>query len=250
MSKKNIDKQVYEQYVDATVALFMEHYGMALTDATMQTKTSEPSCSEALDMRCMTAIRKECAKLRRKELWKSTKRVLRSAAVLVVALLSLSSVLFMTVEAFRLPIINFYIEQGDGYWAITGKSGDDLGSAASGEFNPQDPLAGLLTEGYQLEKVSGDLERGIRAAYINSQGDRIRFVITRAPVITVDSENAPISKEYLIAGCAGVYVHKDGLFQLGWVNKETNMSYLLSSDSLTEEELLSVAEQFMEKFGK
>ena len=112
MSKRSIDKQIYEQYVDATVALFMEHYAVALGDATMQTKAPELSCSETLDLRCMTAIRKECAKLRRKEAWKSTKRVLRSAAVLLIALLSLSSVLFMTVEAFRVPVINFFIEEG------------------------------------------------------------------------------------------------------------------------------------------
>ena len=250
MSKRSIDKQVYEQYVDATVALFMEHYAVALSDATMQTETKALSCPETLDLRCMTAIRKACAKQRRKEVWKSTKRILRSAAVLLIALLSLSSVLFMAVEAFRLPIINFYIEQGDGFWAITGKSGDDLGSAASGEFNPHDPLAGLLTEEYRLEKVSGDIERGLRAAYINLQGERIRFVICYASDITVDSEDAPVSKKYIIAGHTGIYVYEDGLAQLSWVNKETNMSYLLSSDAMSEKELLSVAERFMENFEK
>lgn len=247
MSKRSIDKQVYDQYVDATVALFMEHYTAALTDTVLAEESSPATCSEGLERRCMEMIRKECAKQRRKEAWKGTKKVLRSAAVILVALLSLSSILFMTVEAFRVPVINFFIEQGDGFWVITGKSEDEPIDSA---FDPNDPLAGLLPEGYKLDKVLGGFDNRLFAIYINQNGEKIRFTITRVSVITVDSEDAPVSKKHQIAGLAGVYVHKDGASQLAWVDKEKSMSYLLSGDAISESELLAIAEQLMEIIEK
>ena len=72
MGKRNIDKQVYEQYLDATVALFMEHYTAALTDAVLAEESDPATGSESMDRRCMEMIRKECAKQRRKEVWKGT----------------------------------------------------------------------------------------------------------------------------------------------------------------------------------
>lgn len=242
MSRRNIDKQVYEQYVDATVALFMEHYTAVLTDTILEKKSASASCSETLDRRCMEAIRKECAKLRRKAVWKSTKRMLRSAAVILIAMLSLSSVLFITVEAFRVPVINFFIEQGDGFWVISGKNEDEpVGTA----FDPNDPLAGLLPEGYKLDKVSGDFDNELLAVYINQNDQKIRFAITRSSDITVDSENAPISKKHQIAGYAGIYVYKDNLSQLAWVDEENRMSYLLGGNAVSQSELLKIAEQLM-----
>ena len=252
MSKRSIDKQVYEQYVDATVALFMEHYAVALGDATMQTKAPELSCSETLDLRCMTAIRKECAKLRRKEAWKSTKRVLRSAAILLIALLSLSSVLFMTVEAFRVPVINFFIEQGDGFWAITGKNDDDpIDPATSDGFDPNDPLAGLLPEGYEVTNVRGDSENGFRIYYEDSSENIVQLWIRpNASDMTMNSEHSSVSEACTVAGNTGAFVFKDGLAQLAWFSKNNNSSYLLRADNLDKGMLLSVAEQLMKILSK
>lgn len=249
MSKRSIDKQVYEQYVDATVALFMEHYAVALGDATMQTKAPELSCSETLDLRCMTAIRKECAKLRRKEVWKSTKRVLRSAAVLLIALLSLSSVLFMTVEAFRVPVINFFIEEGDGFWAITGKNDDDpIDPTTSDGFDPNDPLAGLLPEEYTPVDVKQNKSGAIISTYRTLNGNKILFWIrTNVSHITVDSENASISQKCDVAGHEGVFVVKDGLAHLSWINRIDNTSYYLSADDADADMLIAIANEYMKK---
>ena len=252
MSKRSIDKQVYEQYVDATVALFMEHYAVALGDATMQTKAPELSCSETLDLRCMTAIRKECAKLRRKEAWKSTKRVLCSAAVLLIALLSLSSVLFMTVEAFRVPVIYFFIEQGDGFWAITGKNDDDpIDPATSDGFDPNDPLAGLLPEGYTFSYAKQSINGSTTLTYKNANGDRLILLIRLGTSdLTIDREDAPISKKCKVAESDGVFVVKDGFTQLAWVNPEKSTSYLLNADALDEDTLVMIAEKLMQKMSK
>lgn len=252
MSKEYINQQVYEQYVDATVALFMEHYAAALTDATMQTESTVRSCSEALDRRCMEMIRKECAKQRRKEFWKGTKKVLRSAAVILIAMLSLSSVLFMTVEAFRIPVINFFIEQGDGFWAITGRSEEaPVDPATADAFDPNDPLAGLLPEGYKLESTKGSTRDTNRYLYLNSNGNRVLFsMFSNGAFITIDSENAEVSENGLVAGCKYVFVLKNDLVQIAWIDEQTDISYILSTDTMDKESLLLIAEELMKKMSK
>ena len=248
MSKRNIDKQVYEQYVDATVALFMEHYTAALTDRVLAEESGPATCPESLDRRCMEMIRKECAKQRRKEIYKGINKVLRSAAVILVALLSLSSILFMTVEAFRVPVINFFIEQGDGFWAITGKSEDEPVDSA---FDPNDPLAGLLPEGYKVVAKNGDLHKGLHIIYQALDGSRISFSVRADTIdITLDSENAEISKTCDVMEHKGIFVLKSNLSQLAWIDEVDCASYLLSSDAISESDLFSIAKQLIVRMEK
>lgn len=246
MNKKSIDKQVYEQYVDATVALFMEHYTAALADSVSQQEHISGVCSQEQDRRCMKAIRKECGKQRRKAIWKGTVQVLWGAAAVLVAMLSICSLLFLSVEAFRVPVINYYIEQGDGFWVITGNSAKDV--PVSTAFDPADPLAGLLPEGYVLETVSGDVERILQAVYMNQNGERVEFSFAHTSTFTVDSENYTVSRECTVDGCAGIYVSKGSISQLAWVDPERNTSYMLLSNTLPETELLTIAEKIMDLF--
>ena len=248
MSRRNIDKQVYEQYVDATVALFMEHYTAVLTDTILEKKSASVSCSETLDRRCMEAIRKESAKQRHREIWQGTKKVLRSAAVILVALLSLSSILFMTVEAFRVPVINFFIEQGDGFWVISGKSEDN---SVNSDFDPNDPLAGLLPEGYEVTATEGDTRNVKRYYYQNYNDEKITLWFLENIVdMTVDSEDASKSEKCYVAHYEGILVTKDGFVQLAWFDQLSQKSYLLSSNTLDGDALLRIAEQMMKKTTK
>ena len=63
----------YEKYVDASVALFMEHYSSALTEQVkrnVKTLDAVP-ISEELDQKCKKLIRKECAKHKSRLFFKS-----------------------------------------------------------------------------------------------------------------------------------------------------------------------------------
>lgn len=249
MGKHSIDKQVYEQYVDAAVALFMEHYAAALSEELEQTDSPVKACPEALDQRCMALIRKTCAKQRRQAFWAGTKKVLHSAAMLVMALLSLSSILFMTVEAFRVPVINYFIEQDDGFWAITGRKADDPVTPTTADaFDPDDPLAGLLPEGYALVDVKkGENGKSI-ATYKNGQGNRVfLWIRPNTSDVTVNSENASASRKCMIAGYDGVYVERDNMTQLVWVDKAENATYMLNADAMDEKQLIALAEKIFEK---
>lgn len=249
MGKHSKDKQVYEQYVDAAVALFMEHYAAALAEEVAQADSPVKACSEALDQRCMALIRAECAKQRRQVFWAATKKVLRSAAMLLMALLSLSSILFMTVEAFRVPVINYFIEQGDGFWEITGRKADDPVTPTTADtFDPNDPLAGLLPEGYALVHTNVGETGESCATYKNEHGNRLfLWIRPNTSYVTVNSENASASIKCTVSGYDAVYVERDNMTQLVWVDKAENATYMLNADAMDEKQLIELAEKFFQK---
>lgn len=251
MSKSSINKQVYEQYVDATAALFMEHYALALEDAVLAEKCALMPVSESLDRRCMDTIRKACAKQRRREILKGTGMLLKSAAVILVALLSLSSVLFMTVEAFRVPVINFFIEQGDGFWAITGKNADDpIDANTDREFDPNNPLAGLLPEGYELLFSNGTEIQG-RIVYQNEQGDKLYYYSSNGSIdMTVDAEEARILKRTRISHFDCVLMSKGAFAQVVLVDTTEDTSYLLYADAMDEDTILLLATNLVNNLSK
>ena len=110
MKNFKIDQTVYEKYVDATVEFFMECYSGTLSSAIQEElkdgENQDVVFPKELDKRCQTLIKKECAKQRMKQTAKNVIKGLRYAAIFAVVMLSFTSLLFMTVEAVRIPIIN------------------------------------------------------------------------------------------------------------------------------------------------
>ena len=252
MDNKNIENTAYERYIDATVALFMEQYANKLAEDIRQEPIVKIPYPEKLDERCLGIIKKKCAKQRSRAFWNGTKKALSRVAIILVALLSLSSVLFMTVEAIRIPVINFFIEHGDGFWAITGKSDDDpIDPTASNEFDPNDPLAGLLPEAYLLIDTRTGKNGSKTLTYSTSEGKEARFWIrTGAYDISIDSENAAESYKCDVAGCEGVFVRKGGIANLAWINQADNTSYYLSIDDGDKDMLFAIANQLMKNLSK
>ena len=116
MNKRAVNKDVYENYIDASVALFMEYYSVVSLSDNVQAELDAANCDEIqfpaqLDDRCRQLIKNRTAHYRRKQYLKACWKGLKYAAACVMVALSLTSVLFMTVEAVRVPIINYYIEQ-------------------------------------------------------------------------------------------------------------------------------------------
>ena len=244
----------YEKYVDASVALFMEHYSAALTEQVKQNiKTFDAvPVPEELDQKCRKLIRKECAKRKSKQFFKSLGKGLSYAAVLLIVLLSMSSALFMTVEAVRIPIINFYIEHGDGYWIITGDDGnnnDDVDNHGDIDFDEGDPLKGLIPGDYVLKRYY-ELNNGATAMYVNSVGHTVVLMqVTSSSQLVVDTENAEYTKELRINDCNAVLVKAEKM-SLVWLEPQQSVMYTLVADSLDEEELITIAEVLSLQYTK
>lgn len=248
MDNRKIDQDVYERYVDATVALFMEYYSAARAEdmheklvGNEKIKVAFPS---ALDERCRVLIKKEHARRQRKQRIKSLAKGFRYAASFGIILLALASVLFVSVEAIREPIINYYISLSDKYLEISHSGNVDISNANSIDW--KDPLAKLVPKGYTLSMQYENQQGSVVAIYDNETSESIFFMLDPVNDIKrIDTENAQNIRSLQIAGCDGVLIAKNGEVTIAWGSEQLNKTFSITSTILSETEVINIAEEFM-----
>lgn len=229
MIRNQISNTIHSQYVEASVELFMEYYCELLFDDIPEAdmKAAASAFPGELDTRCRKLIQKELNRQRRKEGWKSVCKGLRYVASLVLILLSVSSVLFFSVEAIRVPVINYYITHSkNGFLLIEGR-------ASSSEIphtmiDIADPLAGLLPQGYQLILHEENSFREFTAIYENASGKQV-FVSARSveEISGIDTQDADHIAQFQIFNCHAVLVEEKEIARLMWVHEEYGCTFTL-----------------------
>lgn len=244
MDKRKISEEVYERYVDASVALFMEYYAASCLDEPMEPRADETDFPAELDTRCRALISREFARQRRKTFFKAATKGLGVVACLAAVILSLSSVLFMTVEAVRVPIINYYIQEQDGYWEISGssKNGEEMHNDYA--FDISNPLANIIPEKYIPVSVAGESLEWLNVLYQSSDNHEIHFSSRKmSKLLKVDSEDVQFSHSIQILGGDAVIVVKDNSVQLAWLCESTGTTFSLFSTEYDETEIIAFAEK-------
>lgn len=242
MENPKISETTREKLEDAAVSVFMDQYAKAL-DAGINKQMEE--CAdhefpEELDKRCRALIEREYVKAKREKHRKSVLRVLRSAAIVAVVMLSMCSVLFVTVEAFRMPIMNFFVEKTDRYWELSAKPNEDWVFEG---FNEENPLDGIIPDDFELENVSGSLEAGdLAAKYVNNTKATIFFFIDRSMgKLQIDGEDAFISECKVSGHDAKLYV--EGSFvRLAWLDENISCACSIYATNVSKETVESYAE--------
>ena len=247
MDKSLSKKKAQEQYLEATTVLIMDEFASVMRESMIaETKDKKIVIPESLDKRCRRLIDKEMRKRQRKETRKQLLRFAKAAVIFVVLLFGVVGLLFSTVEAFRTPIINFFLEQKEKYFEI---SGVEDTQNTSGKLNTNDPLAGLLPEGYELTMYETNRLGGITAMYVNDSGKYIIFY--NDPHITahrVDAEDAAAEK-IKIGSCEAVLVSEAG-YRLVWLDTINERMYCLETDGLSREEIIQLAKNIESNRGK
>jgi hypothetical protein len=249
MDKRKISEDVYERYVDASVALFMEYYAASCLDGKESPHTDGKDFPAELDTRCRALINRECSRQKRKTLLKAVGKGLRAVACLAVVILSLSSILFMTVDAVRIPIINYYIEKSDQYWRYNGESQTSL-STSLDALNCADPLYGFLPNDYTLHMLDSNLPKSLTAIYRSHNGDQVFFAAQSAnSSVGMDSEGAEYSKQFQIAGYDAVLYVEKGYVRLLWICEDLSCVFSLTTNGMTDTEVISLATQLIHSFS-
>ena len=255
MNKRAVNKDVYENYIDASVALFMEYYSVVSLSDNVQAELDAANCDEIqfpaqLDDRCRQLIKNRTAHYRRKQYLKACWKGLKYAAACVMVALSLTSVLFMTVEAVRVPIINYYIEQYDGRWEID-RGGNDDSTKAREEIDLVELLGNVIPEDYQMVVKRGDSLENVAVIYENSTGKQ--FYCKTAPGynwVAVDSENAQTSHQYQVCGYDAITVEKDGRVKLTWIHSDLGIVFSILADDMTEPQIIAIGQQLIDLMNK
>jgi len=248
MSNLKIDKALEEQYVDASAALIMDQYTKRLSQKLEQEMESDNGFAdldypEALDQRCQQLIQEEYTRMRRKKRLLTAKRVLNRAAILFVALIALGGVLFMTVDAIRIPIMNFFIEKQEESWHITGSSQDTtiVESPGTSTWGFTNSYANRMPSEFGVTEILADSEDSFVGIFGNALGQEIRLSINPAGAsISVDSENADITKEVSINNFQGVLIVEREYCRLVWLQDEVLIGIVCKN--IEHESAVSLAE--------
>jgi len=247
MDKNRTYQEKYERYVDATVDLIMNRYNDILTE-NIRTEVDELENMQTefpphLHDQCMALIKNAHKKRKQQQRGKQVLKVLRMAAVFALVLLSLTSILFVTVEAIRLPIINFFIEKNENYWNITTDTQEHW-ETYTDTVDWTDPLQGLLDEEYKLVFQEGDSCHDAAVIYENSNAEQIFFSARPTESsIRIDSEDIDYSKELLICDYDAILVAEDHIITLVWMHNRLDAIYTIVADGITESQVIHIAEQ-------
>ena len=250
--KSKISKDIYERYIDAATALFMEHYGRELDDVVQKEMTVDTNEFAAipkdLDDRCRDLIKKNCVKHQQIAYWKNVRKVMKYAASVAVILLATASILFMTVEAVRIPIIRYYMEHSNGYWEISSKDaqGDKNTDITKLNIDLSDPLAGLIPEEYGLVVLDGQSLNRLTAIYEDNSGNEIFFSAEDSNSnLQLDSEGAQVSQIYKHCNKDIVLVVEGTNVRLAWIDEELSVTFTLIATNMSSDLLLNIAEQLI-----
>lgn len=245
MNKPLTSEEIYEQYIDAATALIMDQYAAAIQKSIEAEEPGEDiAIPEALDRKCRKLIKKELARKHRKQLAKKALRFTRNIAIVIIMLFGVAGILFATVEAIRIPIINFFIEQKEGYLEITGseENSENSAEANASEFAERNArLKELLPEGYVQVANEVSSTGNASTVYANPAGDRIVFCTnSHRGILHLDTEGAAFSEKTSVGTHEAILIEKNGC-HLAWFDSEGKILYQLVSNSMSREEMIDLA---------
>lgn len=249
MDNHKVSDVTREKYEDAVVSVFMDQYAAALEASIDQEMDAcqQNEFPEELDKRCMELIQKERAKKKRKVWSKQVMRVCRSAAIFAVALLAVCSVLFVSVEAFRIPVMNFFIEKTDQYMRLSGKENS---STVPESFDVNDPLGGIVPIEFVLTGLAGEWGSPLFwAEYSNEEDAVFSFeVLTSDGNTHIDSEDANVIPTKLLGHDAKI-TKEGNQIQISWLDENLQKIFTIGANNVSETTVISCAERIAAIFN-
>lgn len=201
-----------------------------------------PAFSRELDLKCHRLIVDTFAKKKKKKAIPSP--ILARIAAALVAV-TICSVLFYPVTAFRTPKYQFILNDNKAYSSIFMDNTEmvipSLSQTADLEARKKSPLQGFIPEDYQLDHVTISENASFFCSYTNDLGHKISLIAEAASgTIHYDTENADVS-QVKILNHDGILVIKDGL-KFHWIDATVGLIYHLNLPDMDYGEAWIIAE--------
>lgn len=232
-------EKLQERYDDAAFALMMDECAEADGEAFLAEFRAAaeagdlPEIPADLDRRFRDTIRREFAARERKVRFRQFKRAAARVAVAVFAVIGVLSTLVMTVDAIRIPVMNFFIEYYDGFAEIFVGEKKEI----AGEEDVYNLLADFLPEGYTLEEMFEDADMRF-GCYMNDDGNCVTLTIYFPEMqLSVDTENA-VCSEIVLCDYKALLIEKNG-YSVLWADDGGNQ-YIFRASALTKEQVVAL----------
>lgn len=223
-------QELMDQYDDAVFALLMNEYaeeeGARLRKEFEDAKAVGEVCEtpDLLDEKCLRMIHREFA---RKRYYDNTRKFIKmtcKAAVFAMVLLGVMTMTVLSVNALRVPVLNFIVEHFDEYTSIS----------QSKETQPEEVSYGAILDAYlpanYQQQHYVDTDNMVIVVYADEVGNLVQLtIIPESVALNLDSEQATYS-EIMVSESKAALIEKDG-YQVIWVS-EDNRTFNLQAEAI------------------
>lgn len=228
-------QELLEQYEEAAMMLLMDEYAEAdgarlLYQFEEAEKNGQvPEIPADLDEKCRKLIQDSFAKQERKNRLLQLGKAAGRVAVYVLVLLGLTTSVVLSVDAIRVPVLNFFMERSDRYSTVS-FSEEQLDEKIYNKKITQE-IESMLMDGYDLVVEESDDSGTLFLLYQNEKEDIISVNISiSSGRLFVDTEDS-IQKEVNINNQKAVFIEKDG-YRLLWTDDESELTYDIYASGL------------------
>lgn len=226
------DEKLREQYEEAFFQQLMEGYeeyqGERLKRESEADNIEGPSAELIAQMEAKIA--KEIGRQKRRKAIPELRRFGKYVAIFFVVIVAVFSVSFVTVDAFRTRILNFFSEdQGESTIHMIQESQSGVFSPA---YIPENMNISLYNDGGEPVEILIQTANSLYYAHI--------FIFDGRTAVYSDTENVNALEYIDINGVDAEYSEKDGYSSLVWSNEaQTHLIYIDSN--LSKEEIIKIA---------
>ena len=197
--KEERRKQLLDEFEEASLSLLMDEYAeidgerLWLEFEEADKAGDIPDFPEDLDQKCKQIIQHSHAK----HVWnmrlKHILRVSSKAAIITLVIIGIATSLVLSVDAFRIPVLNFILKHSERYSSIMQREENEEIMSQIEAIRKN--FEYYLPEGYSLEGEKSAEYGSADLIYRNDSGNSITLKITRVPsTFIADTEDADAEK--------------------------------------------------------
>lgn len=239
--------ELLDQLDDAAFALMMDEYAeaegerlRAEFEADMRAGLTPPK-PEGLDEKCRKQIKAEYGRARWKEYGVRARKLAVKAAAMVLIGVGIAAATVMSVDALRIPFINFIIDRG--IYSVINPSPTDFS-----DLPHADPFLPLLPDEYTTIYFTGNDIGLYNGGYCTADGASIYIdILPGDSEFRFDTENAECYT-VTIDNHDVLVVEKEG-FQAIWMDESESVIFAVIASDLSETELISIISGIIKIFG-
>lgn len=234
MNDKHREK-LLEEYEEITMELLMDEYAEAEGEMlwnefqAAEEDGEVPDIPDDLDQKCRNVIRSASTKINRRVRFTQGLRALGKVAVFTLVLFGVCSTLVLSVDALRIPVLNFFLRDSDRYTVV---ALDEQNQSIQEELeNIRNGIGFLIPKDFDLVTEDISEHGSLQLIYQNENDGIITLSVTPASgQVIIDTESTNMEK-VKINEIDAFYTEKDG-FHIVWMNPEKCLSYDLYANAL------------------
>lgn len=196
-----------------------------------------PEMPDALDEKCREIIDEAFGSTRRRTKARRVGKAIAKTAMVVLILLGLSTVMVFSVDAFRVPVLNFLIDESGKFGAVV--IGEETSKNSWAPDSVEEWFKSVIPAGYQLDSQQLFSSYG-SITYANEEGHFLRLMIDSSESsIAVDAETinfAPVE----FGDYSAVFWEKNG-YHLMWLDNNNQKIYRLWASHLSKNDFWKLA---------